>query len=169
MKKKSLIIKKNPYFCTLNWGSVVQLVRMPPCHGGGRGSESRPVRKVPQEFDEGTFFMPGYYVYILQSLRDSSYYTGFSTDVVRRLEEHNQGKSRYTKGKTPWKVVYTEEYESKMEALRREKFLKAQRNREFYARLITGKVWFPPCHGPEYSGRVRVPACPETSGSGPQQ
>lgn len=84
--------------------------------------------------------MPGYYVYILQSLRDSSYYTGFSTDVVRRLEEHNRGKSRYTKGKTPWKVVYTEEYESKMEALRREKFLKAQRNREFYARLITGKV-----------------------------
>ena len=28
-------------------GSVVQLVRMPPCHGGGRGFESRPVRKAP--------------------------------------------------------------------------------------------------------------------------
>jgi hypothetical protein len=30
-------------------GSVVQLVRMPPCHGGGRGFESRPVRKVPPQ------------------------------------------------------------------------------------------------------------------------
>ncbi|TRZ72753.1 MAG: GIY-YIG nuclease family protein [Bacteroidetes bacterium] len=84
--------------------------------------------------------MHGYYVYILQSLLDSSYYIGFSTAVDRRLEEHNQGKSRYTKGKTPWKVVYTEGYESKMEALKREKFLKAQKNRKFYERLITGEV-----------------------------
>ena len=41
---------KLPYFCCPNRkGSVVQLVRMPPCHGGGRGFESRPVRKKPQQ------------------------------------------------------------------------------------------------------------------------
>ncbi len=47
---------QSPYICTpekmklasfLLEGSVVQLVRMPPCHGGGRGFESRPVRKKP--------------------------------------------------------------------------------------------------------------------------
>ena len=40
--------RTNSYFCTPKTGngSVVQLVRMPPCHGGGRGFESRPVRKA---------------------------------------------------------------------------------------------------------------------------
>jgi putative endonuclease len=83
--------------------------------------------------------MPGYCVYILQSLYDGSYYIGFSTDVDRRLDEHNSGNSKYTRTKVPWKVVYTEEHESKMKALKREKFLKAQRNREFYQRLVNSK------------------------------
>ena len=61
MKKKSLIIKKNHYFCTLNWGSVVQLVRMPPCHGGGRGFESRPVRKQKDGFARAIFFISKLY------------------------------------------------------------------------------------------------------------
>jgi hypothetical protein len=48
--KSILIIKKYQYLCVAleekhTEGSVVQLVRMPPCHGGGRGFESRPVRK----------------------------------------------------------------------------------------------------------------------------
>ncbi len=43
------------YFCSLNEGLVVQLVRMPPCHGGGREFESRPVRKSPQK---GLFYYP---------------------------------------------------------------------------------------------------------------
>ncbi len=37
-------------------GSVVQLVRMPPCHGGGRGFESRPDRKSPRNFFVGFSF-----------------------------------------------------------------------------------------------------------------
>ena len=35
------------YLCILNHGPVVQLVRMPPCHGGGRGFETRPDRRKP--------------------------------------------------------------------------------------------------------------------------
>ncbi len=37
-------MKKMLYFCTIKKGLVVQLVRMPPCHGGGREFESRPDR-----------------------------------------------------------------------------------------------------------------------------
>ena len=47
MDKVLRIKNVSPYICTPNGkkvGSVVQLVRMPPCHGGGRGFESRPVR-----------------------------------------------------------------------------------------------------------------------------
>ena len=43
-----LVIEKKIILLHLNFGSVVQLVRMPPCHGGGRGFESRPVRKIPR-------------------------------------------------------------------------------------------------------------------------
>ncbi|MCF8119871.1 MAG: GIY-YIG nuclease family protein [Deltaproteobacteria bacterium] len=45
-----------------------------------------------------------YYVYILQSEKDSTYYVGSTQDLESRLERHNQGRSKYTKGKGPWKI-----------------------------------------------------------------
>ena len=77
-----------------------------------------------------------FYVYIIQSLADNSYYIGFTKDTVKRLSEHNCGKSTYTRKKIPWNLVYTEKYESKSEAIKREKFLKSQRNTDFYKKLI---------------------------------
>ena len=75
-------------------------------------------------------------VYILQSEKDVTYYIGYTTDLNRRLTEHNSGKSIYTSGKIPWEVVYYEIFPTKTEALKREKFLKKQRNRTFYENLI---------------------------------
>ena len=75
-------------------------------------------------------------VYILQSEKDGTYYIGYTTDLNRWLTEHNSGKSIYTSGKIPWKVVYYEIFPTKTEALKREKFLKKQRNRTFYEKLI---------------------------------
>ncbi len=104
-------------------GSVVQLVRMPPCHGGGRGFESRPVRKKVL-IDQSLFcFMP-HYVYILQSELDGSFYKGYTSNTALRLQQHNNRESVYTAGKVPWKLVYVEELDSKTEALKREKNLK---------------------------------------------
>ena len=77
-----------------------------------------------------------YTVYILYSRRTDGYYIGYTSNVPRRLRQHNSGESRYTRGKGPWKVVYTESFQDKSTALKRERFLKAQRNREFYKSLI---------------------------------
>ena len=79
-----------------------------------------------------------YVVYIIQSLSDNTYYIGYSSNIEKRLEEHNKGLSRFTSKKIPWKLVYTECFVTKTEALQREKFLKRQKNRSFYESLISG-------------------------------
>ena len=64
-----------------------------------------------------------YYVYILESEQDGSFYIGYSSDVQRRLVKHNTSERGYTSQKQPWKIVYTEEYATKTEAIKRERFL----------------------------------------------
>ncbi|RZK64224.1 MAG: GIY-YIG nuclease family protein [Pedobacter sp.] len=65
-----------------------------------------------------------FYVYIIQSELDRSYYKGFSEDPFERLLQHNAGLSRYTSGKIPWKIVYIEELPTKRDTLIREKAIK---------------------------------------------
>ena len=102
-----------------------------------------------------------YFVYILQSDFDKSYYIGYTSDLQRRIAEHNSGQTRYTSKKKPWQLVYLEEFSDKSQAMKREKFLKKQKNQDFYQRLIDEKnTRMPACH-PEDSGRVRVPSRPQ--------
>lgn len=77
-----------------------------------------------------------FFIYILQSEIDNSFYIGYSKDVDRRLKQHNEGESNYTSRKMPWKIVYVEKAETKFIALKREKFLKNQKSKDFYNRLI---------------------------------
>ncbi|NVJ47249.1 MAG: GIY-YIG nuclease family protein [Cytophagia bacterium] len=79
-----------------------------------------------------------YFIYILQSEKDESYYVGYSANPDSRLLKHNTSKSGYTASKKPWKLVYTETYSNKSDALKREKFIKAQKSREFIEKLING-------------------------------
>lgn len=65
-----------------------------------------------------------YYVYIIESLVDGDFYKGFTENYSKRLEEHNNGKSKFTKTKLPWKLVYVSLFPSKSEALKEEKRLK---------------------------------------------
>jgi putative endonuclease len=77
-----------------------------------------------------------YFVYILQSDQDGSFYVGYTTHPELRLAQHNRGEAQYTSRKIPWRLVYLESCSSKTEAIKRERFLKRQRNRSFYERLI---------------------------------
>lgn len=65
------------------------------------------------------------YVYILQSLKDSKYYVGMSKDIYKRLEYHNSGYVSSTKNRRPFKVVYSEEFDTIPLAREREKYLKS--------------------------------------------
>jgi len=71
-----------------------------------------------------------YYVYILMCA-DGTYYTGYTTDVERRLKAHNTGKgAKYTRSRRPCTLVYTEEYPTKQEAMRREYAIKQLTRKE---------------------------------------
>jgi putative endonuclease len=76
-----------------------------------------------------------FYVYIIQSGRDGSFYKGSSQDPVKRLLDHNRGLSMYTSTKIPWKLVYVEELNTKRAMLIREKKLK-RGNAKYYQQLI---------------------------------
>ena len=65
-----------------------------------------------------------FYVYIIQSELDGSYYKGYSEHPHIRLIQHNNKECTYTSSKTPWILVYVEEMESKTAALIRERNLK---------------------------------------------
>lgn len=60
------------------------------------------------------------YVYILEC-KDKSLYTGWTNDLEARLKAHNSGTgAKYTRGRTPCVMVYYEEFETKIEAMKRE-------------------------------------------------
>ncbi len=76
-----------------------------------------------------------WYVYILRC-RDGSLYCGIATDVTARLEVHRSGKgAKYTRGRGPLELVYTEECADKSTALKRELEIKAM-SREKKLELI---------------------------------
>ena len=66
-----------------------------------------------------------FYSYILKSLVTGTHYYGSTEDLDRRLNDHNSGKVRYTKGKRPWSMIYSESYPTRSEAYRRELFFKS--------------------------------------------
>ena len=77
-----------------------------------------------------------YFVYILKSIRDGSYYVGSTQDLFSRVERHNQGRSKYTRNKRPWELLYSEEYPDRSAAIKREKEIKKRRRREYIESLV---------------------------------
>ncbi|HUX35447.1 MAG TPA: GIY-YIG nuclease family protein [Candidatus Paceibacterota bacterium] len=65
-----------------------------------------------------------HFVYIIKSLKDQSLYIGCTSDLKKRIGQHNSGESFHTKKHMPWELIYFEGYKSKQDAYNREKSLK---------------------------------------------
>lgn len=76
----------------------------------------------------------------MESKKDGSYYIGQTADLSRRIKWHNMGNSRYTKNKIPWELKYVEEYDSRKEAVRREREIKRKKSRKYIKYLISRGV-----------------------------
>jgi len=77
-----------------------------------------------------------YFVYILKSLKNGSYYTGSTQDLSSRLERHNQGRSKHTKKGMLWEVIYHEKFPDRSSALKREMEIKRRKSRKYIESLI---------------------------------
>ncbi len=78
-----------------------------------------------------------FYVYILQSLKDSSFYVGQCNDLDRRMSKHFEGMSKYTASKRPLRLVYFEMYSSRSESIKREIQIKKMKSKRYIEQLIS--------------------------------
>lgn len=77
-----------------------------------------------------------YYIYVLYSEKFDRIYIGQTKNIPKRLIEHNTGLSKSTKHYLPWKLIYSEEFKTRSEAIKREKELKSHQGREFIRREL---------------------------------
>ena len=77
-----------------------------------------------------------YFVYVLYSEKIKKRYIGSTSDLQKRIEHHNLGLDRWSKRGVPWKLLYSEEYLTRKETLKREKYFKSGIGRELLTELF---------------------------------
>ena len=77
-----------------------------------------------------------YYTYVLQSMEDMKFYTGFTKDLKLRFEQHNKGNVESTKDRRPLRLIYYEACLDQNDATKREKYLKSFHGKMFLKRRL---------------------------------
>ena len=77
-----------------------------------------------------------FYVYVLLSLINNGLYIGYTTDLRKRVKEHNQGLNFSTKPYKPWKLIYYEACLNEIDAKRRERYLKTNQGGRLLKRRL---------------------------------
>jgi putative endonuclease len=80
--------------------------------------------------------MEEHVVYILQSLKDGSFYVGYTSFLILRFREHQEGKSNHTSKHLPYIVRHIEVFDNKTNVLRREREIKNKKSRSYISTLI---------------------------------
>jgi len=76
-----------------------------------------------------------YYTYILKSHQNNKYYIGSTSNLDRRLDEHNSGSVKSTKLYAPWDIYYFEKFDTQRHAILREIQIKAWKSRSMIEKL----------------------------------
>jgi putative endonuclease len=76
-----------------------------------------------------------FFVYVLHSLSRNYIYVGMTSDIKRRVEDHNNGYNKTTKPYRPFKLMLVEEYPTRVLAREREKYLKTGIGKEYLKSL----------------------------------
>ena len=77
-----------------------------------------------------------YYTYVLQSKKDDNLYYGYTADLTKRFKQHEEGSVPATKDRRPLKLIYYEACTTKDDALKRERYFKTFRGRQFLSKRL---------------------------------
>ena len=77
------------------------------------------------------------YTYILQSLKNNSFYIGYTSDLGKRFKEHNSGNSKATKPYRPYQLIFYEAFLNRNDAKNREKYLKGGYGRKSIKTMLS--------------------------------
>ena len=77
-----------------------------------------------------------YYVYVLRSMKDGNFYTGYTSDLKKRLEEHTEGLTPSTAHRRPLELVYYEASRNIKDVMHREKYLKTTYGKRYIRNRI---------------------------------
>jgi putative endonuclease len=79
-----------------------------------------------------------YYFYVIYSAKSKKYHVGSTVDLEDSLLWHNEGHSKFTKGGSPWTVVYKEIFPTRVSAFQREVEVKKKKSKKFIEELVNG-------------------------------
>jgi putative endonuclease len=97
--------------------------------GAGNGPHSAP-KAHPPGAGKCSIILTMYYTYILYSKKLKKFYIGSTSDIKKRIKQHNNGIVPFTSRGVPWTCPYCEIFLIKEDAIREEKFLKSGKGRE---------------------------------------
>ncbi|KGD69100.1 GIY-YIG nuclease family protein [Flavobacterium aquatile] len=80
-----------------------------------------------------------FYIYIIFSKSLNKYYVGSCQDIEKRLEDHLNSRSKFTKTAKDWELKYSEEYNTRSEAYQREMKIKKMKSRIYIEKLINNQ------------------------------
>ena len=88
-----------------------------------------------------------YYTYVLLSQKDGRFYTGSTSDLRKRIEEHNSGRVSSTTYRRPFRLLYYEACLNKNDALRRERYLKTGAGKRYLRNRLKQSLMTSSCNG----------------------